>query len=55
MDKDYLRLARKYPEDMTNKDWIELVMLKWKHENFPIDIAIEQIIMFAKETMKEES
>ena len=34
------------PDKMKNKDWIEVLILKCKHENYPITLAIDLIYKY---------
>lgn len=37
------------PAKMRNRDWIEVFLLKCKHENYPIETAIDLIYKYVEE------
>lgn len=34
------------PKDMSNRDWVHVLMLKFKHENYPEDQALDLIYKY---------
>lgn len=41
------------PANMKNRDWIEILLLRVKHENYPIEQAIENIYKYSWIDFKE--
>lgn len=53
MDEECLKIARTPDDEKTNEYHMKVLLLKYKHENYPIDIVIWALQQYVKMDIEE--